>query len=582
MHRVLRWLSWPFRFLPLSWSIFLALTLVLWPALIWQYLRTKEAYRGFEHREREFQTTLVSRLVSEADLAVAQLETSLLHLVRSVQATLEIAGFDAGYRYLANQQWLEHTMDRSPDVMAMTIQDALGRSFHREQPGLSLSAEARDRLAYAIAETRSLGVYRSSIFREGPEQEPYFFMGESLADSGGQRSGVMVMTVGLSPLVARLMSDVPAGYRLFICDDRGQLVAQRSKLMDTTPLMTDLPNHPLVKTYLDSGGRMAFSHAYAFNGSTPFLGGLSGSDLLPWAIVLETPTVLAFASILNIQSIHRRTAITVFFLSLGVVFLLLRSIQLPLRELLDATIRLERGDFTRAIRLEANNEFQRLALRFNVMQQAIHDYLNQMKAANAAEKRTLKQAILALVNAIDAKDPYTKGHSKRVSLFARAVAEEMGQEGDLLEETEMSALLHDIGKIGIEDAILKKPAPLTEKEYEVMKRHPEKGVAILEAMDRLAPYVDGMLYHHENYDGKGYPKGLRAKDIPLQARIVAVADAFDAMTTNRPYSIAMSHESAINRLNEMAGIRFDPEVVAAMTQAFYSGKLQRQGNRRSS
>lgn len=140
-------------------------------------------------------------------------------------------------------------------------------------------------------------------------------------------------------------------------------------------------------------------------------------------------------------------------------------------------------------------------------------------------------------------------------------------------DLQVAALLHDVGKIGIEDRILKKPAALTEEEYAVMKTHPEKGAKIMAEIPQMKKYIPGMYYHHECIDGRGYPLGLKGDQIPLMARIISVADTFDAMTTNRPYQRAMPTDVAVQKIWSFAGTRYDPNVVAALESALKAGKL---------
>jgi len=149
----------------------------------------------------------------------------------------------------------------------------------------------------------------------------------------------------------------------------------------------------------------------------------------------------------------------------------------------------------------------------------------------------------------------------------------MGLSQEEIEDIQVAALLHDVGKIGIEDRILKKPAALTEEEYAIMKTHPEKGAKIMAEIPQMKKYIPGMYYHHECIDGRGYPLGLKGDQIPLMARIISVADTFDAMTTNRPYQRAMSPEVAVQKIWSFAGTRYDPKVVAALESALKAGKL---------
>ncbi len=169
--------------------------------------------------------------------------------------------------------------------------------------------------------------------------------------------------------------------------------------------------------------------------------------------------------------------------------------------------------------------------------------------------------VTSLANAIDAKSPWTKGHSERVMRTAAGIAREMGLSEQEIERVRLAGLLHDIGKIGVIEAVLEKPESLSEDEFPPLRLHPEKGVAILSPIDQLQEVLPGILYHHERYDGTGYPRGLKGKKIPLEARIVTVADAFDAIISERPYKRAYSVAEALAELRKCAGSQFDPAVV---------------------
>jgi HD-GYP domain-containing protein (c-di-GMP phosphodiesterase class II) len=172
--------------------------------------------------------------------------------------------------------------------------------------------------------------------------------------------------------------------------------------------------------------------------------------------------------------------------------------------------------------------------------------------------------VSALSQAIDAKDGFTRGHADRVSRIAGAIAREMELSERHIEEIELAGMLHDIGKIGVEDQILMKPARLDPHEQELMRRHPIYGASILEPSESLRPLVQLVLHHHENYDGSGYPEGRKGEDIPMGSRIIIVADAYEAMTSDRIYRKAIGHERAMDQLDRYKGIQFDPKVVRAL------------------
>ena len=174
--------------------------------------------------------------------------------------------------------------------------------------------------------------------------------------------------------------------------------------------------------------------------------------------------------------------------------------------------------------------------------------------------------VASLANAIDAKSPWTKGHSERVMHISARIAKEMGLAEPEVERVRLGGLLHDIGKIGVIEAVLEKPAALSEDEFPPLRSHPEKGVAILSPIAQLNDVLPAILHHHERYDGTGYPKGLKGDEIPLSARIVAVADAFDAMVSERPYKKGYTLEEAIVELGKGAGSQFDPKVVECFSR----------------
>jgi HD-GYP domain-containing protein (c-di-GMP phosphodiesterase class II) len=177
-------------------------------------------------------------------------------------------------------------------------------------------------------------------------------------------------------------------------------------------------------------------------------------------------------------------------------------------------------------------------------------------------KGLLIGALKSLVNSIDAKDQYTRGHSDRVAIISKWIAEQYAKSKNLsreeIQKIYLSGLLHDIGKIGIKESVLKKPGKLTDEEYEEMKNHPAIGAGIISEINQMEDIVPGILYHHERFDGKGYPKGLAGNNIPIAGKIVMIADSFDAMTSQRTYHKAMSLEEAIVEIEKNLGKQFDP------------------------
>ena len=239
-------------------------------------------------------------------------------------------------------------------------------------------------------------------------------------------------------------------------------------------------------------------------------------------------------------------------------FLSTRSIAQPLRTIVANLRESEKsgvlGEFRTGPR--AVKEIRELAESFNHAARAVRE-----------SKEDLQRAYLeftgSLASALDARDSYTAGHSHRVSEYACAIAAGLGLQAEEIRQIRIGALLHDIGKIGVSDTVLQKPGKLTVEEFAQIQRHPTIGLRILQGVNGFQAYLDIVELHHENWDGTGYPRGLRGEDVPLQARIVHVADAFDAMTSDRPYRRGMDIAEALGILNRFAGTQFDPAIVRA-------------------
>jgi response regulator RpfG family c-di-GMP phosphodiesterase len=196
----------------------------------------------------------------------------------------------------------------------------------------------------------------------------------------------------------------------------------------------------------------------------------------------------------------------------------------------------------------------------------VRERTRQLAEKNDELRTGYVQTVRALAEAIDAKDAYTRGHSERVGVYASRIARQLGMRKEMIERVYISGILHDVGKIGVPDAIITKPARLTPEEYEEIKKHPEIGARILEPVEFLADVVPCVRHHHEWFDGSecGYPYGLRGEQIPLPSRIILVADTVEAMSSNRPYRNGLPLDVVVRELHKYSGSQFDPEVVGAL------------------
>jgi HD-GYP domain-containing protein (c-di-GMP phosphodiesterase class II) len=279
-----------------------------------------------------------------------------------------------------------------------------------------------------------------------------------------------------------------------------------------------------------------------------------------WGVVIQELRAEAYRPLTDMR---RWTAVWVLVgvslsVVIGVTFAL--RISRPIGVFAAKALAISRGDFRGRIALRSLSEIGQLAGTFNHMTEQLERYDRNMRELFLA-------TIKSLAAAIDAKDPYTRGHSERVAVFSVAIARELRLDDRSVERVQIAALLHDVGKIGIDDAVLRKPARLTDEEYAIIKRHPGLGASIMAPIRQLKDIVPGMRHHHEALDGTGYPDGLAGGEIPLMARIIAVADTFDAMTSDRLYQKAKDDAFVIQTLRRLTGTRYDPKVVDAFVAA---------------
>jgi len=207
------------------------------------------------------------------------------------------------------------------------------------------------------------------------------------------------------------------------------------------------------------------------------------------------------------------------------------------------------------------------ALRKKELERQLDDYRTNLEAKVKEQTDVINsnyvRFIDSLIRTLEAKDSYTRGHSRRVTRYSVAIAEELGMAGQELEDLRRASVLHDLGKIGVKEAILNKPGRLTKEEFSEVVGHPEKAVEILEPIDYYKPLFPAILHHHERFDGKGYPSRLAGRDIPVASRIMTIADTFDAMTSTRAYRKALPNADAIAEIRRCSGTQFDPGIVPA-------------------
>jgi len=272
---------------------------------------------------------------------------------------------------------------------------------------------------------------------------------------------------------------------------------------------------------------------------------------------LGLPAESVVNNVLTLRVVFLLTFVGTALVVLVVGGLLARRISQPLEKLVNSMKMVAGVDLSQRAPGGPADEIGYLTTSFNKMTASLEEKTKALETTSFA-------SIEALARAIDARDPYTYGHSARVARLSSEIAEEMGLPPDQLIALSRASLLHDIGKIGVEDRVLRKPGPLNPRETAAMREHPVIGYEMLKGLHFLESSLEGVRHHHEHWDGGGYPDGVKGEDIPLAVRILTVADALDALTSDRPYRTAMSFLDAVHRIEAGAGNQFDPAVIRAL------------------
>jgi HD-GYP domain-containing protein (c-di-GMP phosphodiesterase class II) len=407
-------------------------------------------------------------------------------------------------------------------------------------------------------------------------QEPVMVLAEPIRPGGGGPQGVVLVVASLGPLwnTTRQMGQEGL-FDVYVVDGRGWLVAHS----DPARLQGDLDvsGVEIVRQFIESQGRAGATVPFTVQGPkgnvVKMLGTYAAVPESSWGVIVQVEEDKAYYSAIQMryQSLALVALVTIAAIVFGTLFA--GQISHPIQALARGAQRLASGDYDTRVAVKSRNEVGVLADTFNQMGDEIQKAFLEIQRQADVNKELFMGAIRMLANAIDEKDPYTRGHSERVAFYSQLIARYLGMSDEDVERVHLSGIIHDVGKIGIEDRILRKPAALTDDEYEIMKQHPRKGEHILDAVPLLKEMAGAGLMHHENWDGSGYPDGKKGEEIPLLGRIVSVADAFDAMTTDRPYSKAMTFEVALSRLRFLAGKKFDSGCVDAIEKAAAAGDL---------
>jgi HD-GYP domain-containing protein (c-di-GMP phosphodiesterase class II) len=389
-------------------------------------------------------------------------------------------------------------------------------------------------------------------------------LAEPVMAESGENLGVVEGLVSWQPIERQIEDESRQEITVTVLDREGNvLLASKNRPRGR-------PAGELVADFRQSPARL--TRAY-HSGTEALLGSIVPVDAPDWAVLVERDQRLAFASVSEMTNQTIFWSLLALVLAIAVGVLMAVRLASPIRALAEQAHDIAEGRYGQRVEVRGTAEIADLSSSFNRMSESIERAMTDLKKAARENHELFINSVRALAAAIDAKDPYTRGHSERVARYAVSIARAMELPPEEIRKVRLSALLHDVGKIGIDDRILRKPTALTDEEFELMKQHPSKGAAIMSVIPQLSDVIPGMKHHHEKWEGGGYPDGLKGEEIPMLARIVSVADTFDAMTTTRPYQKAMELSYVVNRIQSLAGTRFDQRITDVLRKAYQNGDL---------
>ncbi len=529
------------------------------PLLVSDLALIRRNRRALEVLEEKYLTRSSSALADRIAAYHASAREEVANAANSARLARELTGenpFTSGN----GPEILRAALKGETPLLALRGVNRKGIGSFAGPPVLPSTVEFELRRAFESA--RDGAFYSGDPFEAGP-LGPVSVLAAPVSDEDGL-IGVVEAVVSWEAIRREFADESRRDVRATLVDRSGRILfpfAARGSSRHPSSLVSDFARFP---------ARVTRSEEQPGGGVLASIAPVGQPD---WGVLLERNLDAAFASV---DRMVRDTLLWSAAALAGALLLGLfsaRRISRPIAQLASSSRLMSEGQYGTNVEVTGTAEIADLSENFNRMSESIRDAFENLKRAARENHELFINSIRALAAAIDAKDPYTRGHSERVARYASQVAREMELPAQEIRRVRLSALLHDVGKIGIDDRILRKPSALTEEEFEIMKSHPTKGAAIMEAIPELRDVIPGMKHHHERWEGGGYPDGLKGEDIPLQARIVSVADTFDAMTTTRPYQRAMDIRFVFQRLRDLAGNRFDPTVVDALIRSYEKGEL---------
>src|SRR6185436_6346273 len=545
--------------------------------------RSADELRSVEGR---YQAQLVQDKARQIELYGQRYRDVVTGLARAFEIAGGIQAFDdSGY-----DQRLQKTLQEDPNLIALALWPVDGTLHRAFQPDAIKLEEVDARVSEVLAKMSGRGVVvsRPQIIRSGQEMALTIAVPVLGGADDQEVVAAVIAIVSFQEVFNAVQQPTSKSERelldaglpvVFVVDQNGRAVAhpEASVAFSEKP-MTDLK---VVRDWQESGAQVQSAlepfTLFRDGRNVVMLGSYASAELdknsrLGVIAIQDESAALASVSDMRRQTLWISMVAGVLTVLCG--FFFAKKLTHPVQELAVAAHRIASGDFSQRINVRSRTELGHLGDSFNLMTDHLESYIKDLQQSAAENRELFLGTVKGLAAAIDGKDPYTRGHSERVSRISVAIAQRLGLAEDECEKIRISALLHDVGKIAIDDNILKKPSALTDEEYEIMKQHPQKGYKIMAQIPAMKEFLPGMYMHHEMVIGRGYPQCLKGDEIPLMAKIVAVADTFDAMTTDRPYQQAMKFEDAVQRIQSFEGTRYDETVVLAFVQACEEGQIR--------
>lgn len=545
--------------------------------------RTAGELRSVEGR---YQAQLVQDKARQIELYGQRYRDVVAGLARAFEIAGGIQALnDAGY-----DSRLQKALEEDPNLIGLAIWPVRGELHRAFQPDVIQREEVDQRVSDVLAKMSGRGIVvgRPQLIRSGQEMALTVAAPVMGGPTGDEVVAAVVAIISFQEVFKAVHQPTSKSERelldaglpvVFVVDQNGRAVAHpEENVAFSEKPMTDLK---VVQDWQVSGAQvqsalepfilirdgkkteMLGSYATAELGKNSRLGVIAIQDA---SAALASVTDMRWQIILISFVAGMLTLVTGFFFA--------KKLTQPVQELATGADRIASGDFSQRIDIRSRTELGQLGESFNLMTDQLATYIEDLQRSADENRELFLGTVKSLAAAIDGKDPYTRGHSERVSRISLAIAQRLGISDSECEKIRISALLHDVGKIAIDDKILKKPAALTDDEFEIMKQHPQKGYKIMSQIAAMKEFLPGMYMHHEMVDGNGYPQGLKGDEIPVMGKIVAVADTFDAMTTDRPYQKAMQFEHAVERIQSFVGTRYDAKVVEAFVLACAEGQIR--------